>query len=219
MSTGKARGIVIAVFVTIILGWLAFGQGGRLLKSHPANNKSALNVHQAAKTGVYSGWKTDRLIDERLSYRYPSNWVRTSGVQLNSPGSKVSGDSVTLTSPSNLMVTMQTGASTALNMNNVLASVPLSSMGSQVYLSFFNALTSSTGLAQGACLQTGLNSGVAYPASAYASKSGSGVGYNVICISYPEDESGKVMQNTISAFQADPFYPQALNIIKSLAYN
>lgn len=166
----------------------------------------------------HARWLSDRLADEQLSYKYPSDWNKSTGAQTAvSSGSNV-GDAITLTSPSNLMVTMQTGITNAPDLNHILSSVPLATMGSDDSLNFYNSITSDTGLAQGACVQTAAASSSLFPISSNIS-SQSGTPYNVICLTYPEDEAGKVLQNTVSAFQADPYYGDALKIIGSLSYN
>ena len=199
-------GILIAALVIAVV--IIFTAGGGNGNKNGQFKKNGSTKEAASLSAKY-------LSNEKISLKYPSNWNETNDA------ASAATDGIVLTSPTDMLVSIDTGAASEQNIfSNVLASVPIQTLGSTYYLDFYNNHVQTGGLAQGACVASHPDTTATYPLSRNitTASDGSANPVNKICISYPSDESGSTIENPVSAFQADPSYKDALSIIKSLSY-
>ena len=163
------------------------------------------------------------LPNEKLHLSYPASWDEASDTSPNTSTDKVSPgtDNIVITSPSNLQVTISTGVvSPQEAFNNVLSSQPITTLGSSYYLDFYNDHQDTGGLAEGACVANTTEPQASLPTSKNISSTttpGSNL-YNEVCLNYPADESGSAFESSVSNFEKDQSFQQALTIIRSISY-
>jgi|GEM_PF-918107 len=236
--TGKAglgtSGLLVTVAAVVVLaaaGWLVYGHHHKTASDQPV-------LSGATPTGqsphAYAGWKAYTLPNEKLSFKYPSNWTlkvgpTPLGVSKVTPGM----DNVSVTSPTGLMIIMQTGLWGVGGGGQVtLADEQISALGGTYYLDYqgcdIASPTQTTCTNQNvtfAYLATKANGSYMYPAAKNitfrdASSSGSPavgifVGYDLDAV-YPG--AGGVTQKPLSAYKGDASYADARLLLQSLSY-
>lgn len=208
---------VVVVAAIVIVGIVAVVHNGS--KRHATDSGMTQTTTSQPETTTAGALSNDSLQYEKLHFSYPSNWTE-SGKSTTSQTVTPGTDGATIASPDGLAVTIRTGVNGAANsLGNVLGSVPITTLGGQFYFDFYNANTTVTGLAQGACVVDSPNAGAAYPLSKNISAiSGGSAPYNQICITYPESENGEPMVGSIASIKSDPAYADALKVIQSISY-
>lgn len=223
--------IVELLLILVVIGIIVF-TGWYVYQSQETANKgydSQSSAQDAPAVNQYAGWKTDSLTYEKMSFKYPSTWQisNTSKDEAATGGTATPGaDTVTLTSPSGLIVSIQTGEA-GVNSSGVpiglLDSKPVTTLGGSYYLVFYTNKAQSTTEARGACLnKTSTPTGMPLIASKNIKTAGmesdsTEPTANLICIRYPM-EGNVTPVKPVSAFEQDASYKDARLIIESLTY-
>lgn len=209
--------VALSVIVVCLIGWLLYISHHTDPLSSRTTKTSSQTKANTISTPSLLGYN---LPNEKLNLNYPSTWQVGN---INSPNSsttvvKPGTDNIELVSPTNLLVTINTGVTNpTISFNNILASTPINTLGGNYYLVFYSSHAQSAGLAQGACVVGSPNGNISFPNSRNITAASINP-VNLICLSYPQDENGEAFENTVAAFQNDASYKSALNIIRSISY-
>lgn len=179
-------------------------------------------------TNPYAGWQTAGLKYEQATFRYPATWqiTNTSKDEAETGGVATPGaDSVTLTSPTGLIVSMRTGLPYAVDetgMANVLSGAqPIQTLGGSYYLDFYTNTASGSNDAQAACLDTSAttNNEAPYIVSKNIQLTGTTTNpaADLVCVQY-DDAQGEAVAKPVSTFEQDASYNDAKLVIESLTY-
>jgi len=232
--------IALAVIVVIgVVGGIVYHQDH---KTKPTSTSSTTQTQTSKNSNSskaatppadpYAGWQTASLKYEQATFKYPSSWQisNTSKDEAGTGGTATPGaDSVTLTSPTGLMININTGQAYTVDdsgMANVLSGAqPIQTLGGTYYLDFYNFTDSTSPTdAAGACLDksattsneapyiTSKNIMLANVAGANASPAA-----DTICIQY-QNAQGSLVPKPVSTFEQDASYNDAKLIIESLSY-
>lgn len=148
--------LVLAVVIIILVGvvsWLVYKDGHKkatvttnssTTKTGPVISTSTKSTDKTLATpSPYAGWKTGTLQYEQISYMYPANWsVKNQSVA--SPQSQddcvyPGSDQITLTSPTNEQVMLQTGIDCIGDAGaQAFGAIPITSLGQSLYLALEN---------------------------------------------------------------------------------
>lgn len=163
---------------------------------------------------------------EKLSFKYPASW-KVKNIYSPNDGTddnyaqRPGRDTVTLTSPSNLLVTIRSGVwGFGYTLGELLSKDPITTMGASYNLNFGNGSADDTAkkTTPSGCVMSE-SSGFPYSKNIIARTSGRNIDektFNVVCITYPETDP--VTQKTVAEFKSDPSYQEAIGIIESLTY-
>lgn len=214
--------VILAGLVLLLVINLIFSPNNDHVTQKTSKNNNGSNAETTAKQPANQdqvagnvAWQADYLPDEKLSFKYPTTWSNTPGTASSS------SDQVTLTSPSNLLLTITTGVTQSFSgFGTVLGSQPITTMGSNYFLDFYNQHAQTGGLAQGACIATTPANSADYPPSKniVSAATGGNTPYNEVCLSFPDDDSGTVFESPVSMFANNQDFSDALKIIESITY-
>lgn len=234
----NAKGFGITGALVVIVALVVVGGAGVLVyhRDHkakaPVNDNASKSTHTSSNNNTttnsdpYAGWTTANLKYEQVTFKYPVSWkinstskdeTQTGGV--SNPGA----DSVTLTSPTGQMVSIETGLPYTFETGTatVLSGAQsLKSLGDTYYLDFYNRTNSATD-AIAACLDkssTTTGNQAPYITSKNITLAPSSPAADLICIQYASDGQGNMAAKPASTFEQDPSFDDAKLIIESLAY-
>jgi len=224
--------VLIIVVMVIVLG----GAGAYMYnRDHKAKSSvtsvssksSASNKSTDMTANPYAGWETGSLKYEQATFKYPSSWQisntskdETETGDVSNPGS----DSVTLTSPTGLIVSIETGQPYTVDESGMASVLPgtqsVTALGGNYYLDFYtnSGSTSSTDVV-GACLDKSptTNNEAPYITSKYITLAPTSPAADLVCIEY-RNPQGSLVAKPVSTFEQDASYSDAKLIIESLTY-
>lgn len=236
----NANGFGLAGILIIVAALVVVGSSGVYVYHHNHKAKAAMVDSSTSKTTTttktptptdpYAGWKTASLKYEQATFKYPASWQisNTSKTEAETGGTATPGaDSVSLTSPTGLIVSIITGQPYNVDeagMASVLPGAqPIQTLGGTYYLDFYNSTDSTTPTdAVGACLdKSATTSGNEAP---YITSKNIQIVSNtnspaadLVCIQY-RDAKGNLIAKSVSTFQQDSSYSDAKLIVESLSY-
>ncbi len=169
----------------------------------------------------YAGWRIATLKYEKATFKYPSTWTVSTGSAPGGSGVNPGTDYAKLVSPTGLTLRINTGigaTDSGPSCGTLSATVSVSALDGSYYLGF---RTSSSGSSSSASLTTGVlcttaDSTASWPTSKNLSSANGNV-YDALSMAY-YDASDNVIPKSVSTYQSDSSYNEALLIIKSLSY-
>lgn len=241
----KGFGAVEVLLVLVVLVLVAAGgfyiyhkdhkakapvSSGTKTNSTSQSSKTSTSNKTASTAGPYAGWLTASLKYEQATFKYPSSWqisntskdeTETGGVA--NPGA----DTVTLTSPTGQIVSIETGQPYTVDDAGMADVLPggqsIQTLGNTYYLDFYSftngSSTASSNDASGACLDKSAttNNEAPYIASKNITLAAASPAADLVCVQYENAQRGLVAK-PVSDFEQDASYNDAKLIIESLSY-
>jgi len=217
---------VVIVGIIGYAGWFVY----QSQKTASNDYSSQPSIPSTPTFNPYASWKTTSLKYEKINLKYPSTWQisNTSKDEAGTGYTATPGaDYVSLTSPTGLSVSIQTGQA-GVDTNDLLTGLPgatpIHTLGGDYFLVYYTNKAQSTTDARGACLsKKETTSTIPIVASKNITMAGFADGStppaaNLICIYPARGTSLASPVQSISAFEKDASYHDAKLILESLTY-